>query len=101
MESCRAAGVAKVVDLGPGNALARMMRAFMADATAHRELLNPQRDETMSNRMSGSDGESRRAFLIGGAPILAPPALPPGAGHARTPPATNPLTPQPPTRPPQ
>ena len=88
MESCRAAGVAKVVDLGPGNALARMMRAFMADAIAHRELLNPQRDETMSNRMSGSDGESRRAFLIGGATMLAAGALPGGAGRASTAAAT-------------
>ncbi len=89
MESCRAAGVAKVVALGPGNALARMMRAFMADATAHRELLNPQRDETMSNRMSGSDGESRRAFLIGGATMLAAGALPGGAGRASTAAATS------------
>jgi [acyl-carrier-protein] S-malonyltransferase len=35
MESCRAAGVSKVVELGPGNALARMMHDFMPDSDVH------------------------------------------------------------------
>jgi [acyl-carrier-protein] S-malonyltransferase len=35
MESCRAAGVTKVVELGPGNALARMMHDFMPDSDVH------------------------------------------------------------------
>jgi [acyl-carrier-protein] S-malonyltransferase len=35
MQSCRAAGVAKVVELGPGNALARMMHDFMPDSDVH------------------------------------------------------------------
>jgi [acyl-carrier-protein] S-malonyltransferase len=35
MQSCRAAGVAKVVELGPGHALAHMMHEFMADADVH------------------------------------------------------------------
>jgi [acyl-carrier-protein] S-malonyltransferase len=35
MESCRAAGVTKVVELGPGNALARLMHQFMPDADVH------------------------------------------------------------------
>jgi [acyl-carrier-protein] S-malonyltransferase len=35
MQSCRAAGVAKVVELGPGNALARLMREFMPDGDVH------------------------------------------------------------------
>jgi [acyl-carrier-protein] S-malonyltransferase len=35
MESCRAAGVTKVVELGPGNALARFMREFMPESDAH------------------------------------------------------------------
>lgn len=35
MESCRAAGVTKVVEFGPGNALARFMREFMPDGDVH------------------------------------------------------------------
>ena len=35
MQSCRAAGVDKVVEFGPGNALARLMREFMPDGDAH------------------------------------------------------------------
>jgi [acyl-carrier-protein] S-malonyltransferase len=35
MESCRAAGVTKVVELGPGSALASMMHEFMPDSDAH------------------------------------------------------------------
>jgi [acyl-carrier-protein] S-malonyltransferase len=35
MESCRAADVTKVVELGPGNALARMMHDFMPDSDVH------------------------------------------------------------------
>jgi [acyl-carrier-protein] S-malonyltransferase len=35
MQSCRAAGVARVVELGPGHALAHMMHEFMADADVH------------------------------------------------------------------
>jgi [acyl-carrier-protein] S-malonyltransferase len=35
MESCRAAGVTKVVELGPGNALARLMHEFMPDCDVH------------------------------------------------------------------
>jgi [acyl-carrier-protein] S-malonyltransferase len=35
MESCRAADVTKVVELGPGNALARMMQDFMPDSDVH------------------------------------------------------------------
>lgn len=35
MQSCRAAGVSKVVELGPGNALARLMREFMRDGDVH------------------------------------------------------------------
>lgn len=35
MQSCRAAGVSKVVELGPGNALARLMREFMPDGDVH------------------------------------------------------------------
>jgi [acyl-carrier-protein] S-malonyltransferase len=35
MESCRAAGVTKVVELGPGNALARMMHDFMPNSDVH------------------------------------------------------------------
>jgi [acyl-carrier-protein] S-malonyltransferase len=35
MESCRAAGVTKVVELGPGNALARMMHDLMPDSDVH------------------------------------------------------------------
>ena len=35
MQSCRAAGVTKVVEFGPGNALARFMRDFMPDSDAH------------------------------------------------------------------
>lgn len=35
MESCRAAGVTKVIELGPGNALARMMHEFMPDGDVH------------------------------------------------------------------
>jgi [acyl-carrier-protein] S-malonyltransferase len=35
MQSCRAAGVTKVVEFGPGNALARFMREFMPDGDVH------------------------------------------------------------------
>jgi [acyl-carrier-protein] S-malonyltransferase len=35
MESCRAAGVTKVVELGPGDALAHMMHEFMPDGDVH------------------------------------------------------------------
>jgi [acyl-carrier-protein] S-malonyltransferase len=35
MESCRAAGVTKVVELGPGDALARMMHELMPDSDVH------------------------------------------------------------------
>jgi [acyl-carrier-protein] S-malonyltransferase len=35
MQSCRAAGVAKVVELGPGHALAHMMHEFMPDSDVH------------------------------------------------------------------
>ena len=35
MQSCRAAGVTKVVEFGPGDALARLMHEFMPDADAH------------------------------------------------------------------
>jgi [acyl-carrier-protein] S-malonyltransferase len=35
MESCRAAGATKVIELGPGNALAHMMQEFMPDGDAH------------------------------------------------------------------
>jgi [acyl-carrier-protein] S-malonyltransferase len=35
MESCRAAGVTKVVELGPGNALARLMHEFMPADDVH------------------------------------------------------------------
>jgi [acyl-carrier-protein] S-malonyltransferase len=35
MESCRAAGVTKAVELGPGNALAHLMREFMQDGDVH------------------------------------------------------------------
>jgi [acyl-carrier-protein] S-malonyltransferase len=35
MESCRAAGVAKVFELGPGDALARMMREVIPDGDVH------------------------------------------------------------------
>jgi len=35
MESCRAAGVAKVLELGPGDALARMMREVISDGDVH------------------------------------------------------------------
>jgi [acyl-carrier-protein] S-malonyltransferase len=35
MESCRAAGVSKVVELGLGNALARLMHEFMPDGDVH------------------------------------------------------------------
>ena len=35
MQSCRAAGVTKVVELGPGNALARLMHEFMPDGDVH------------------------------------------------------------------
>jgi [acyl-carrier-protein] S-malonyltransferase len=35
MESCRADGATKVVELGPGNALAHMMREFMPDGDVH------------------------------------------------------------------
>jgi [acyl-carrier-protein] S-malonyltransferase len=34
-QSCRAAGVTKVVELGPGNALARFMHEFMPDGDVH------------------------------------------------------------------
>jgi [acyl-carrier-protein] S-malonyltransferase len=35
MESCRAAGVAKVFELGPGDALARMMQEVIPDGDVH------------------------------------------------------------------
>jgi [acyl-carrier-protein] S-malonyltransferase len=35
MQSCRAAGVTRVVELGPGNALARMMHEIMPDGDVH------------------------------------------------------------------
>jgi [acyl-carrier-protein] S-malonyltransferase len=35
MRSCRAAGVTKVVELGPGNTLAHMMHEFMPDCDVH------------------------------------------------------------------
>jgi [acyl-carrier-protein] S-malonyltransferase len=35
MVSCRAAGVTRVVELGPGNALARLMHEFMPDGDVH------------------------------------------------------------------
>jgi [acyl-carrier-protein] S-malonyltransferase len=35
MQSCRATGVAKVVELGPGNALARFMREVMPNGDVH------------------------------------------------------------------
>jgi [acyl-carrier-protein] S-malonyltransferase len=35
MQSCRAAGVTKVVELGPGDALAHMMQEFMPDGNVH------------------------------------------------------------------
>ena len=35
MQSCRAAGVAKVVEFGPGDALAHMMHEFMPDGDVH------------------------------------------------------------------
>jgi [acyl-carrier-protein] S-malonyltransferase len=35
MQSCRAASVTKVVEFGPGNALARFVRDFMPDSDAH------------------------------------------------------------------
>jgi [acyl-carrier-protein] S-malonyltransferase len=35
MQSCRAAGVTKVVELGPGDALARLMHEFMPDGDVH------------------------------------------------------------------
>jgi [acyl-carrier-protein] S-malonyltransferase len=35
MESCRAAGVSKVFELGPGDALARMMREVIPDVDVH------------------------------------------------------------------
>jgi [acyl-carrier-protein] S-malonyltransferase len=35
MQSCRAAGVTEVVELGPGNALARLMHEFMPDGDVH------------------------------------------------------------------
>jgi [acyl-carrier-protein] S-malonyltransferase len=35
MESCRAAGVTKAVELGPGNALAHLMHEFMPDGDVH------------------------------------------------------------------
>jgi [acyl-carrier-protein] S-malonyltransferase len=35
MEACRAAGVTKFVELGPGNALARLMHEFMPDGDVH------------------------------------------------------------------
>jgi [acyl-carrier-protein] S-malonyltransferase len=35
MESCRAAGVTKVIELGPGDALARMMQEFMPEGDVH------------------------------------------------------------------
>jgi [acyl-carrier-protein] S-malonyltransferase len=35
MESCRAAGVTKILELGPGSALVRLMRAIMPDSDIH------------------------------------------------------------------
>ena len=35
MEACRAAGVTKVIELGPGSALTRLMLEVMPDANAH------------------------------------------------------------------
>jgi [acyl-carrier-protein] S-malonyltransferase len=35
MQSCRAAGATKVVELGPGNPLARLMHEFMPDGDVH------------------------------------------------------------------
>jgi [acyl-carrier-protein] S-malonyltransferase len=35
MESCRAAGVTKVIEFGPGHALAHMMHEFMPDSDVH------------------------------------------------------------------
>jgi [acyl-carrier-protein] S-malonyltransferase len=35
MQACRAAGVTKVVEFGPGDALARFMREFMPDGDVH------------------------------------------------------------------
>jgi [acyl-carrier-protein] S-malonyltransferase len=35
MESCRAAGVTKVIELGPGDALAHMMQEFMPEGDVH------------------------------------------------------------------
>ena len=35
MESCRAAGVSKVIELGPGNALVRLMQGVMRDGEVH------------------------------------------------------------------
>jgi [acyl-carrier-protein] S-malonyltransferase len=35
MQSCRAAGVTKVVEFGPGDALARLMHEFIPDADVH------------------------------------------------------------------
>lgn len=35
MESCRAAGVTRAIELGPGNALARLMHEFMPDSDVH------------------------------------------------------------------
>jgi [acyl-carrier-protein] S-malonyltransferase len=35
MQACRAAGVTKVIELGPGNALARLMHEFMPDGDVH------------------------------------------------------------------
>jgi [acyl-carrier-protein] S-malonyltransferase len=35
MQSCRAAGVTKVMELGPGHALAHMMHEFMAGGDVH------------------------------------------------------------------
>jgi [acyl-carrier-protein] S-malonyltransferase len=35
MQSCRAAGVAKVIEFGPGHALAHMMHEFMPDSDVH------------------------------------------------------------------
>jgi [acyl-carrier-protein] S-malonyltransferase len=35
MESCRAAGVATVLELGPGDALARMMHEVIPDGDVH------------------------------------------------------------------
>jgi [acyl-carrier-protein] S-malonyltransferase len=35
MQACRAAGATKVIELGPGNALAKLMHEFMPDADVH------------------------------------------------------------------